>query len=386
MRRQRHGDGDGDGSRQLRSAVPYFAAVVTAIVLATGSVWWVSAAGHRWMTSLTQSSAPCGGDIGMAPSWIIDATDADLTRDLSAAQAAGATRFRFDVDWSVVEPARGEFNWAPIDRLVKAIETHGMRPLGVLAYTPAWARPAGVETLPGVLASHSAPANPADFAAFAGQAANRYGDTITDWEIWNEPNRPSFWSPAPDAAAYTQLLIAASEAIRAVQPNANVIAGALAPGQNDAAGEIDPFTFTQRIYENGGQNAFNTLSVHPYTYPWMPTDPSTSSWSTFQKIPRIRDLMAARGDEPKPIWITEFGAPTGSDSTSVSQDTQAAYIAAGINETRKLGYIPVILIYAIRDSGTDPSDPEQNFGLLKHDFQPKPAYDAVRQLAGSPLC
>ena len=386
MRLQRQSVRDGGARRQLRSVVTFFAAVVTVIVLAAGSMWWFSAEGQRWSPSLTQSSTPCAGDIGMAPAWILDATDADLARDLDAARAAGATRFRFDVDWSVVESAKGEFNWAPIDRLVQAVAAHGMRPLGVLAYTPAWARPAGVGFPPGGAASHIAPANPADFAAFAAQAANRYADSIMDWEIWNEPNRATFWSPAPDAAAYTQLLIAASEAIRAVQPNANVIAGALAPGENHAAGEIDPVTFAQRIYENGGQGAFNTLSIHPYTYPWMPTDPSTSSWSTFQKIPRIRDVMVTHGDQGKQMWITECGAPTGSDSTSVTQDAQAAYIAAGINEARKLGYVPVILIYAIRDSGTDPNDPEQNFGLLKQDFEPKPAYDVVRQLAGSSIC
>jgi polysaccharide biosynthesis protein PslG len=364
----------------------FLTVVLAAVALAAGCVWWFSDGGHRTVASATLPTAHCGGDIGIAPAWMLNASDADLNRDMEATRDLGAAYFRFDVDWSLVEPEKGVYNWAPIDRMVNAVVNQGMRPLGVLAYTPAWAQPAGAVDSSRAPANHFAPANPADFAGFATQAATRYAGSITDWEIWNEPNRASFWSPAPDAAAYTRLLVEASNAIRAVQPDANVIAGALAPGENHADGEIDPITFAERIYDNGGREAFDTLSVHPYTYPWMPDDPSTASWSSFQKIPRIHDLMAARGDGEKPIWITEFGAPTGSDSTSVSEDTQAAYITAGITEARKLGYIPVILIYAIRDSGTEPGDPEQNFGLLRRDFEPKPAYAAVRELAAPSLC
>ena len=280
-----------------------------------------------------------------------------------------------------MEPQRGTFNWTPVDRVVNAIVNHGMRPLGVLAYTPAWARDSAANDLPGAPANHRPPANPADYAAFAAQAASRFATTINDWEIWNEPNSSAFWVPAPNADAYTRLLVAAAAAIRAVKSDANIIAGAMAPGEDWADGEIDPLTFVQRMYAAGGKNAFNTLSIHPYTYPSMPTDASTSNWSTFQKIPRIHDVMQAQGDGAKPVWITEYGAPTGSDSTSVSRDVQATYLKTGINAARGLGYVPVILVYSIRDSGTNPSDPEQNFGLLTRGFERKPAYDAVLNMA-----
>lgn len=362
------------------------ASTLTMALSVTGCARLAPSNEHRSVTASPRPTAHCPTDIGIAPAWILRASDADLERDMVAARDAGATRFRFDVDWSLVEPERGQFNWAPIDRMVRAVTSHGMRPLGVLAYTPGWARVAGAVDRPGAPASHYPPAKPADFAAFAKSAATRYADVITDWEIWNEPNRSSFWSPAPDAGAYTKLLIAASEAIRAVQPGANIIAGALAPGENHADGEIDPITFAQRIYDGGGRRAFNTMSIHPYTYPWMPTDPATTNWSTFQKIPRLHDLMVSKGDRTKPIWITEFGAPTGSDSTSISRAAQADYLTSGISAARKLGYVPVILIYSIRDSGTDPRDPEHNFGLLTEDFEPKPGYRAVQRLTDSEIC
>ena len=48
------------------------------------------------------------------------------------------------------------------------------------------------------------------------------------WEIWNEPNIRFFWQPTPDVGWYVALLGRASEAIRAVDGSAVVVAGSLA--------------------------------------------------------------------------------------------------------------------------------------------------------------
>lgn len=133
-------------------------------------------------------------------------SDADLTRELDTMWNTDIRWLRFDVDWSIVESTRGQQNWCAIDRLVD--RARGLNLLGIITYTPAWARIAGTSD------SHGRPADPAAFATFAKQAAQRYNGRVTTWEIWNEPDLVNFFRPAPDADAYVQLLSAAAQAIR----------------------------------------------------------------------------------------------------------------------------------------------------------------------------
>ncbi|WP_377450890.1 hypothetical protein [Rhodococcoides fascians] len=90
--------------------------------------------------------------------------------------------------------------------------------------------------------------------------------------------------------------------------------------------------------------------------------------------------MAANGDGGKKIWITELGAPTGNGPMAVSEDAQAAIIGSSLNKASTLPYIGPVFVHSLRDSGTDPADSEQNFGLLRADFTHKPAFDVVRGL------
>lgn len=356
-------------------------AVLSAALILTAGVVLPKASDAAVGPAIPQAPAPaCIPAIGIAPSYVLGESAADLDRDLAAARELGSSRYRFDVDWSVVERSRGSYDWAPVDRVVNAVLAAGLTPLGVLAYAPDWAETAGTGSF------HGAPVDIAAFAAFAGAAAERYNGRITDWEIWNEPNNDAFWAPRADPATYTALLQQSYRTIKAVQPGSTVLAGALSPAENGAGGDMEPLTFLARMYDAGAGGSFDAVSVHPYSFPAMPTDPATAGWNTFQKMPGLHDLMAAHGDGGKPLWITEFGAPTGSSRVAVSPEVQAAYLTDGLSAVAGLGYVHTVLIYSIRDSGTNAADPEQNFGLLDVNFTPKPAFGAVQQLVAASRC
>jgi hypothetical protein len=57
---------------------------------------------------------------------------------------------------------------------------------------------------------------------------NRYKDKITYWEIWNEPNHRNYWGAEPDAKKYGILVNRTALLIKKLQPNAHIIAGAMA--------------------------------------------------------------------------------------------------------------------------------------------------------------
>jgi hypothetical protein len=95
----------------------------------------------------------------------------------------------------------------------------------------------------------------------------------------------------------------------------------------------------------------------------------------------MHDVMIDGGDARKPIWITECGAPTGTAPVAVSEETQAQTVRIMLRAARDVAWLGPAFVYSIRDSGTDRSDPEQNFGILRRDFSPKPAYSVVRGFA-----
>ena len=80
----------------------------------------------------------------------------------------------------------------------------------------------------------------------------------------------------------------------------------------------------------GAGPSLDAVAVHPYSYPALPRDPSTASWNTYERLPLLHDVMADHGDGAKQIWLTEFGAPTGTATGAVSLTTQATMARAGL--------------------------------------------------------
>lgn len=313
--------------------------------------------------------ARAGFSPGGAWPWL---PDAELARELDVMAASGARWVRVDFTWASIEAVRGTYNWSNLDRVVRAVHSRGMKVLALPAYTPDWARPAGGT-------SYTPPADPAAFAAFTAAAAARYvPQGVLHYEIWNEPNLHNFWAPKPDVAGYARLLIASSAAIRAAAPGAVVLSGGLSPASNAADGsQIDPVTFLTQLYALGAGPAFDAVGIHPYSFPAMPSDTSTASWNTFQKMSRMRDTMVANGDSAKKLWLTETGAPTGTSSTAVSEAAQAAIVTDTLRSVEQLSWAGPVFFYAARDHGTNLADREQNFGLLRRDFSAKPAWTAL---------
>ena len=131
--------------------------------------------------------------------------------------------------WDLVQPNDATHLTGPrYDRIVTAANNHNMKLLPILAYTPGWARQQACSAN-----FQCAPADPGKFAAFANAAARRYAPLgIKSWEIWNEPNINAFWLPAPNAAAYAQLLRASYTSIKQADPQSTVISGGLSPAGN----------------------------------------------------------------------------------------------------------------------------------------------------------
>jgi polysaccharide biosynthesis protein PslG len=305
---------------------------------------------------------------------------AELARELDGYRAVGARWIRVEINWHVIQAAGPQsFNWPPFDDVVRGARERGINVLGVINYTPPWARDgAGDPAHP--------PARPADYAAFAAQAVRRYAPMgVRHWEIWNEPNIPEFWKTGPNAAAYTELLRAAYPAIKQVDPGSTVISGGLSPygayGAVSADGRINPLTFLERMYAAGAKGNFDALGYHPYNFPGLAFHPA-SGWSQMvDTSPSVRSIMTANGDAAKQVWATEFGAPTRGGAEAITEEQLARLVTDSYRAFGSYSWAGPLFWYAFRDLGTSGTNREHFFGLVRNDFSPKAAFAAFQQAA-----
>ena len=119
------------------------------------------------------------------------------------------------------------------------------------------------------------------------------------------------------------------------------------------------------MYADGAEGNFDALGYHPYSFPALPqTYEPWSAWSQMaQTHPSIRSVMASNGDSGKPIWITEFGAPTGGPR-GVGEAAQATALRQAIADTKATSWIGALYMYTWQDKDTDPGAHREWFGLL----------------------
>ena len=330
-----------------------------------------------------QFGIAAGGALGYLGQSDLDKYFADLS-------ALGAKWVRWDLDWNIVQPSGPTaYQWEAIDRVQATAEKNGVQSLAILTYTPPWARQSACSDNP-----HCAPADPAAFGRFAGAAAGRYKGRINYWEVWNEPNFTFFWLPQPNVSSYISVLRSAHSNIKAANSSATVLSGGLAASGDEPDGSIAPITFIRALYTQQAQGSFDAVSLHPYTFPAVPS--YQAWWNRWQQIDPIRNLMVASGDANKKVWLTEFGAPTGGPGQTyaanqledftygqdfmgeAAQQTLLQEAAKAYQD--RIDWMGPFFWYSLKDEGQGRSDPENFFGLLRYDGSKKPAYTTYQNL------
>ena len=183
--------------------------------------------------------------------------------------------------------------------------------------------------------------------------------------LWNEPNNKSHWDPEldPDWFLFSEMVKAAGNAIREVNPALPRVLGGISP--------IDPH-FIRRMEGQGVLAAVDAVAVHGFPLDW-------NLWPIHvwrEKIEEIRAVTAL------PVWVSEVGV-----SSFGAEEVQAW----GCERTAELlkGRAPRIHWYSLYDlpreweattrhKEAEGSSYYRHFhmGLLRQDGTPKLALDA----------
>jgi hypothetical protein len=256
---------------------------------------------------------------------------------------------RMDLAWASTERAKGVYDFAAYDRLVRDLEGQGVTPLFILDY--------GND-----LYQQGPPRNQAARAAYARWAAaavHHFRDHRIIWEIWNEPNVVHFWGGRPDPNEYARLAREAIAAIRKRVPDATIAVGAYGGF---------PWDFIETTFKGGILKGADAVTVHPYR--------GGAPESVAADYARLRFLISKYSPKNQlPILSGEWGYST-VRKTGVSETTQAAYLVRQrlINASQGVN---LSIWYDWKDDGPDPDENEHRFGSLRQDLKSKPAYVAA---------
>lgn len=322
--------------------------------------------------------------------------DHDLAVRLDRIKQTGVQWLRIDIDWSTIQAAgSSSYNWGPYDRVVDGARARGIKVLGILTYTPGWARS---NQCPDT--NKCRPANASTFANFAATATTHYAARgVHTWEVWNEPNYHSSWQPSPNINDYAELLRAAYPAIKQADRTALVLSGGLAAMTVTADGDYSGPDFLNGLYSLGLKDSFDAVAFHPYSFPALPGAYGIqNAWSQMSQTPvNLRQIMINRGDSAKKIWATEVGAPTNGPGSSadgtgyntsfatdhVSEALQANIVQNSLKLWASYSWGGPIFWLTDTDEGTATDSTENFYGLVRADSSAKPAYSAFVQTIAS---
>jgi hypothetical protein len=279
--------------------------------------------------------------------------------------AAGFRWVRMDFKWDVTERERGRYDFAGYDRLMKALDEYKIQALFILDYG-------------NPLYDHGSPPRTAEtqhaFARWAVAAAKHFSNRGVLWEIYNEPNISMFWPPRPNATEYVDLALTVGKAFRSQVPDEKLI--------GPAVSEIDS-AFLDACFKAGLLDYWYAVSVHPYRQ----TDPET----VVPEYCRLRKLIDAYrfrsgSDRTIPIISGEWGYS--SALRGMDEEKQGAMYTRQML-TNLANQVPLSIWYDWRDDGTDASEAEHHYGLVRNQYEAgklevyeaKPAYRAAKTLS-----
>ncbi len=85
---------------------------------------------------------------------------------------------------------------------------------------------------------------------------------MTDWQLWNEVNSPSFWYPKPNAKQYVGLLRVFHDGIKSGDPAAKIVLAGLFRTPNIKNG-IPLDRYLPAIYRRKAKTLFDAVGRPP---------------------------------------------------------------------------------------------------------------------------
>jgi len=343
-------------------------------------------------------SAPTGTS-GLRYGMQAELNGTDQVRVLNTVRDAGFNWVKQQIRWEALEGSRGNINFGAMDSMVNAAQSTGNNLMFSVLTSPGWARADGRHDGP--------PDNLQDYGNFVGGLAAHYKGRVQAYEIWNEQNFSREWGGGQcnNAGAYIELLKVAYAHIKAADPNAIVISGALTPtGYNDPNVAMDDKWYLDQMYQYQGgvfKTVADAVGAHMAGYnngpdDWMDKNtvgtPGFKGHGSFyfRRIDDLHSVMTAHGDS-RQMWLTEYHwahadppVPAGYEWTTHLSDQQVAdFFVQSVQSIRaNRPWVGAFFVWNLNwRTFQDPHTSETAvFGILNPDWSPRLIYTALKNM------
>jgi polysaccharide biosynthesis protein PslG len=333
--------------------------VVTAILLLTGC----------GVTTARANEAATPAPSQIVPGGVGIMTHTFTDENLDSAAQAGFGIVRLDLEWGAVEEVKGQYNWSEYDTIVSRIEVRGLKPMFILDFNnPLYGE--------GSMDSLDTPEERAGFKNFAVAAVERYQQRLSPiWEIYNEPNRPTFWAD-PSAEDYMKLVEVVVPAMREAEPDLFIIGPGLGHAPNadpDSLIKVD-FGYLESTFALGLLDYVDAVSIHPY-----PDGEPELAFSIYDDVRAMMETYAPGNNVA--LVSSEWGYSTGA-SYSNTEELQADFLTRMYLINLSQGVLSIAYKLEYGSPATDADAYELGYSWFAADGTANLAYAQVQAMIG----
>ncbi|XHR30580.1 MAG: endo-1,4-beta-xylanase [Chthoniobacteraceae bacterium] len=287
----------------------------------------------------------------------------DMYREIELLHRLGVDIVRDDLKWGRVEPQKGDWKFEQIDLYLERLERAGIELQAILCYTARWASTGNPNAKNWHEWNNAAP-QMEPWLNYVRTIVERYKGRVRSWEVWNEEDIGAWLS---STEKYTELFDNTSRLVMDVNPQAQVLNGG--------------FSGTPRLPNPDFMKKFSLAADKTFWAVWAYHD-----YHTFSELLSRNDEqleLYKQANMTIPVWINEGGF----HCLNVGGERKQAVTLVKKYASCPALHLPVkgYFWYDLRDDGSDPNDKEHHFGLVRRNYDPKPAYAAyqnvIRELA-----
>ena len=370
------------------------------------------------LSALAALPAPASASSGQsmtfeAPRELLAGDPALRDATLDEISAFGVRQLRVVMYWHAVGPDRDSStvpgidladpnayppeSWAVFDGLFAAARQRGMTILlTVSGPVPRWATAARNDNLTRPDADR--------FRQFVTAVGRRYGEQISMWSVWNEPQQPQFLLPQfrngrpYSPRMYRRLYLAALAGLRASGNGGDtVLMGETSPRGTGRV--VAPITFMREVLclsksykrdRSCGRLDADGYAHHAYTTragpSFRPPGKNDVTIGVLSRLTRALDKAGRAGAIRRnmPVYLTEFGVQSEPDPfIGVSLRQQAEFRSIAERIAYRNRRVRSFSQYLMRDDAPRPGSRFDRYsgfesGLRGSDGEKKPAYDEFR--------
>lgn len=298
-------------------------------------------------------------------------TSDQYQQQLQSWKDLGLEWLRVDLHWDRLEPEAQQYRLSELDALVQVLKTKQLKSVFYLVGSAPFATTAPrVSKTP----DQYPPREPEVFAERMVLLARRY-PSINAWQVWNEPNLPSFWRPWAHPEQYGKLLQASVRALRQAVPGKTVVMGGMAYySQMPGRGGL----MLEALGKMGVVKLDTVVAYHPYSLHPEGDVPRDSDF-----VLRAQQLnRTLRTAGVRRIWATEWGwssyAGPKEEQEIIGEHGQADYLLRRLALMSALDFDRVFL-FALSDLDGRATVRDRSYGLLDLQGLPKPVYMALQR-------